>query len=319
MKNKVCVIVGPTAVGKTKLSIELAKQYNGEVISGDSLQIYRGLDIGTAKATQAEQGGIPHHLLDIRELGEDYSAAEFQQAAKALISDIVSRGKLPIVVGGTGLYIQSLLFDFELGSSAGDVTNQKLREELEAYGDTFGTMQLWERLKKSDEKAAAAIHPNNARRVIRAIEVVEQTGVSLLDQPKVDFKDLSVSPYDVKLIGLTSDREKLYQRINHRVTEMVEGGLEAEARKVYEFGPSLAAQGIGYKEFFSYFEGTETLAEAIALVQQQSRRYAKRQLTWFRNRMSCEWWDISEEADVLTDLLESVGQWLEKKDEVSDK
>lgn len=313
MKNKVCVIVGPTAVGKTQLSIAIAKQFKGEVISGDSLQVYRGLDIGTAKVTESEKEGIPHHLIDIRDLGEDYSVAEFQSAAKKLITEITARGNLPIVVGGTGLYIQSLLFDFELGSSQGDVTNQALRTELEAYSETYGALQLWERLKKSDEKAAEAIHPNNIRRVIRAIEVVEQTGVSLMDQETIDFKDLSASPYDVKLIGLTSDREALYGRINQRVDEMVAQGVEAEARKIYDFGPSLAAQGIGYKEFFPYFAGEQTFDEAVAMVKQQSRRYAKRQLTWFRNRMTCEWWDISEEPEQLLRLIKAIGEWQGKE------
>lgn len=313
MKAKVCVIVGPTAVGKTKLSVELAKELNGEIISGDSLQIYRGLDIGTAKVTASEMQGIPHHLIDIRDLGETYSVADFQVAARELIDDITMRGKLPIVVGGTGLYIQSLLFNFELGSQEGDVTNQKLRAELELYAETYGNLQLWERLKKQDAIAAELIHPNNVRRVIRAIEVVEQTGVSMTAQPKVDYKDLSQACYDVKLIGLQSERPELYERINQRVDEMVVSGVLEEAKQVFDFGISQAAQGIGYKEFFPYFLGNETLEEAVEAVKQQSRRYAKRQLTWFRNRMTCEWWDISLNDETRQLLQTDVSEWLTNK------
>ncbi|QIL46906.1 tRNA (adenosine(37)-N6)-dimethylallyltransferase MiaA [Vagococcus coleopterorum] len=309
-KEKVCVIVGPTAVGKTALSVELAKQYNGEIISGDSLQIYRGLDVGTAKATTEEQQGVPHHLLDICELGDSYSVADFKETARGLITEITARGKLPIVVGGTGLYIQALLFDFELGSAEGDVTNQALRDELEEYAETYGTMQLWERLRSQDQAAADLIHPNNVRRVIRAIEVIEQTGISMTAQPKVDFKDLSESCYDVKLIALESDRQALYDRINNRIESMLTNGLLAEAQQVYDFGPSQAAQGIGYKEFFPYFEGEQTLEEATEFAKQQSRRYAKRQLTWFRNRMTCEWWDLTQSPETMVDLSNDVATWL---------
>lgn len=312
MKDKVCVIVGPTAVGKTTLSIELAKEFNGEVISGDSLQIYRGLDIGTAKVTEVEKEDIPHHLIDIRDLGESYSVAEFQRDGRSLIKDITARGKLPIVVGGTGLYVQALLFDFELGSTEGDVTNHELRAELEAYGDTYGSLQLWERLRSQDPKAAELIHPNNMRRVIRAIEIIEQTGVSMTAQPSVDFKDLALSRYDVKLIGLESDREKLYERINQRIDNMLDIGLLTEAKRVYDYGESQAAQGIGYKEFFPYFTGEESLASAVELAKQQSRRYAKRQMTWFRNRMTCEWWDIST-GNQLPMLKKDVEAWLNNK------
>lgn len=312
MKEKVCVIVGPTAVGKTKLSIEMAKAFNGEIISGDALQIYRGLDVGTAKVTESEKEGIPHYLIDIRDLGDTYSVAEFQKEARELISDMSSRGKLPIIVGGTGLYIQSLLFDFELGSSEGDVTNQVLRAELEVYAETYGNIQLWERLRSQDEKAAELIHPNNVRRVIRAIEIIEQTGTSMTEQPRVDFKDLSLSRYDVKLIALETQREVLYERINKRIDKMLNQGLLAEAQRVYDFGPSQAAQGIGYKEFFPYFSGEESLAESVAMAQQQSRRYAKRQLTWFRNRMTCEWWDITT-TEKLNELMVAVDHWLKEK------
>ncbi|WEG73930.1 tRNA (adenosine(37)-N6)-dimethylallyltransferase MiaA [Vagococcus intermedius] len=309
-KEKVLVIVGPTAVGKTALSIELAKKYQGEIISGDSLQVYRGLDIGTAKATLEERQGIPHHLLDVCDLGDTYSVSDFQVAGRQKIQEITTRGKLPIVVGGTGLYIQALLFDFELGGKEETASNETLRKELAEYGDRYGHLQLWERLNEQDSAAAAVIHPNNVKRVMRAIEVFELTGQSIMQQKQVDFKDLTQALYDVKLIALTTERDRLYQRINQRVDLMVECGVLEEAKKVYEFGKCQAEQGIGYKEFYPYFEGEQPLEAASELVKQQSRRYAKRQLTWFRNRMTASWWDLVQDPSSQKSLEEEVEEWL---------
>lgn len=309
-KAKVLVIVGPTAVGKTDLSVRMAKKFNGEIISGDSLQVYRGLDIGTAKATVAEQQGIPHHLLNVREVTESFSAADFQLLGRQLIKECHARGKLPIVVGGTGLYIQALLFDFELGGQDKTLDTSTLRQELEEYGARFGHLQLWERLRAQDEAAAKAIHPNNVKRVSRAIEVIEMTGKSLLDQVKVDFRNADNALYDAKFIGLTTERELLYERINQRVEFMMAAGLLNEARQVYEQGAVQGAQGIGYKEFFPYFEGQSTLVDAVQQVKQNSRRYAKRQLTWFRNRMSVEWWDLIQYPEEMGQLESAVADWL---------
>ncbi|CAM3268282.1 tRNA (adenosine(37)-N6)-dimethylallyltransferase MiaA [Vagococcus fessus] len=310
MKEKVLVIVGPTAVGKTALGVSLAKKYNGEVISGDSLQVYRGLDVGTAKATEEEMDGIPHHLIDVCELGDTFSASDFQEQGRALIQDITSRGKLPIIVGGTGLYVQALLFDFQLGGEEKVQENSVLRDELQAYADTEGPDKLWKRLESQDKRAAGQIHPNNVKRVIRAIEVIETTGKSITEQKQVDYKDLSNALYDVKFIALGTDRERLYERINRRVDLMVPKGIETEAKMIFDFGECQAAQGIGYKEFFPYFEGRATKEETIELVKQQSRRYAKRQMTWFRNRTSAQWWDILSEPDAVEQLEKSVAEWL---------
>lgn len=311
-KEKVLVIVGPTAVGKTALSVEMAKRFDGEIISGDSLQVYRGLDIGTAKATVEERQGVPHYLLDVREPDERFSAADFQHLGRHYLADCHRRGKLPIVVGGTGLYIQSLLFDFELGGQAESFDTVALRQELAQYSQENGPLKLWERLRSQDQSAAELIHPNNVKRVIRAIEVIELTGKSLTEQVQVDFHNLNHALYDVKLIGLMTERERLYNRINQRVDLMLKANLLAEARSVYEQGAIQGAQGIGYKEFFPYFDGESELEESIIQVKQNSRRYAKRQLTWFRNRMSVEWWDLVEHPEGISKLQSEVADWLEK-------
>ena len=309
-KDKLLVIVGPTAVGKTALSIHLSKLFSGEVISGDSLQVYRQLDIGTAKVTDDEKEDIPHYLIDIKDATDSYSAFEFKEEAESRIKEITVRKSLPMVVGGTGMYIQSLLFDFQLGSpEVADSTNER-RVFWEAYGKEHGKELLWEELKKVDPKAAGKIHPNNEKRVVRAIEVFEKTGVSILDQQGIDLKDLTNSPYDVKLIGLETDRELLYKRINKRVDLMMEQGLLKEAEYVFTLGDVQGSQGIGYKEFFPYFRGDMTLESCIEKVKQHSRQYAKRQLTWFKNRMSVEWFDIIQEPGCLEEIEISVKEWL---------
>lgn len=302
--KKVLVIVGPTAVGKTALSIQLAKKFDGEIISGDSMQVYRKLDIGTAKVTTDEKEGIPHYLIDCRELTDSYSAADFQKEGRSCIDDITSRGKLPIIVGGTGLYIQSLLYDFKLGSED-DPASTTIRQSYELFANQHGNYALWELLQKKDPQAAEKIHFNNRKRVIRVLEVFEKTGYSILE-PKETPQKL----YDYFLIGLETQRELLYTRINQRVELMVANGLLTEAKLFANLRSVQAAQGIGYKEFFPYFDGQESLAEAVEKVKQQSRRYAKRQLTWFKNRMSANWWDLVQEPASLTDLENQVTGWL---------
>lgn len=304
MKEKMIVIVGPTAVGKTALGIELAKHFDGEIISGDSLQVYRQLDIGTAKATPEEQQQAPHHLIDIREMNETYSAADFQTEARSVIDTLVQENKLPIVVGGTGLYIQALLYDFELGGKI-ESTNETLRQEVEKLAEKDGKIAVWNQLQKIDEEAAEKIHPNNLKRVIRAIEIKQSTGKSIFEQTQV----LSEPIYDVKIIGLTTEREKLYERINLRVDWMMDAGILDEAKQVYDAGDIQAAQAIGYKEFFPYFAGEMSLEECIEKVKQNSRRYAKRQLTWFRNRMTVEWWDFLENPESIQELIQELDEW----------
>jgi tRNA dimethylallyltransferase len=290
MKIPVVAIVGPTAVGKTKLSIELAKRFNGEIISGDSMQIYRGLDIGTAKVTKEEMQGIPHYMIDIKDPHESFSVHEFKNKVQGYIHSIFTSGKLPIIVGGTGFYIQSTLYDFHFSDEKRDEEyEKKLKEEIER----FGIEPVYERLKKIDPEQANKIHPNNIRRVIRALEVYDKTGLTMSELHKKQSKE---SPYHPILIGLAMEREELYKRINHRVDQMMEDGLLEEVRTLYMQGlkDSQSMQGIGYKEFIPYFEGEITLSEAIELLKRNSRRYAKRQYTYFKNKLPVLWYPISE-------------------------
>lgn len=306
---KVIAIVGPTAVGKTSLSIDLAKRFNGEIISGDSMQVYRGLDIGTAKVTLEEQAGVLHHLIDVRDIDQSYSAADFQQAARKVIQEITDRGKVPIVVGGTGLYIQSLLWDYKLGSE-GERVDDSLREKYEAIAEAEGNEALWKLLQAKDPLAAEKIHYNNRKKMIRALEVFELTGHSILE-PKEQPKEL----YDSFLIGLNTERTHLYRRINERVDLMVEQGVLEEARQLAKTPEVQAAQGIGYKEFFPYFSGECSLDSAIEEVKLHSRRYAKRQLTWFRNRMSVHWYDLVQHPEAIDEVEVAIEKWLSSEKE----
>ena len=281
----VVAIIGPTASGKTALSIELAKWLDGEIINGDSMQVYKQLDIGTAKITKEEMQGVPHHLLDIKEPTENFSVAEYQQLVRAKIEEIKARGKLPIIVGGTGLYVQSVLYDFNFTKEEVDEEARKAYyQELEKVGPEA----MHARLAKLDPKTAETIHPNNTRRVIRALEMVELSGTSKASE---EHNRGDKPMYNHLILGLDMDREKLYERINLRVDIMMEKGLLEEARALYEAGirDTQAVKAIGYKELFAYFDGFCTLQEAIDQIKQNSRRYAKRQLTYFRNKMDVRW------------------------------
>ncbi len=288
MEEKVVVLIGPTAVGKTKMSVELAKRLNGEIINGDSMQVYKGLDIGTAKIRQEEMEGIPHHLLDIKEPHESFSVAEFQTLARSLITDITRRGKLPIIVGGTGLYIQSVIYDYQFSDAP---SNSLYRQSLERYSPD----ELYEQLKRIDPLSAERIHPNNVRRVIRALEIYHCTGKTMTEWLKEQKRQLV---YNVALIGLAMEREKLYERINRRVDEMIAQGLIEEVKRLYDQGlhDCQAIQAIGYKELYAHLDGEITLEEAIEQLKQNSRRYAKRQLTWFRNQMPVQWFDMTDDT-----------------------
>lgn len=282
----VLCIVGPTAVGKTKMSIELAKQLNGEIISGDSMQIYRGMDIGTAKATMDERQGIPHHLIDEKNPDEPYSVAAFQQTVRAKIEEIKSRGKLPIIVGGTGLYIKSVLYDYEF---AGESESKEVDEAK--YGH-LSNEELHAKLATVDEAGAKDIHPNNRKRVIRALEIYETSGVKKSEMiEKQEHKMI----YDACLIGLTDDRNVLYDRINKRVDTMYETGLVEEVKALFDEGipaESQSIRAIGYKELYDYFKGLISLEESKELIKRNSRRYAKRQYTWFNNQMDVTWFKV---------------------------
>ncbi|WP_090633074.1 tRNA (adenosine(37)-N6)-dimethylallyltransferase MiaA [Neobacillus massiliamazoniensis] len=289
-KQKLLVIIGPTAVGKTKLSIELAKRFNGEIISGDSMQIYRGMDIGTAKIKKNEMGGIPHHLLDIRDPEEKFSVAEFQQLVRSKISEIAKKGKLPMIVGGTGLYIQSVLYDYQFSDAPAD---EGFRKELEEKVKERGSQILHQELVEIDPESASHIHPNNARRVIRALEIYHCTGKTMSEYQEKQQPDLL---YDTALVGLTMERELLYERINLRVEMMLEEGLLDEVKRLYQqnLRDCQSIQAIGYKEIYEYLDGLVALEQAVDQLKQNSRRYAKRQFTWFKNKMDVKWFDMTD-------------------------
>jgi tRNA dimethylallyltransferase len=287
MKNNIDVvaIIGPTASGKTALSIRLAKEIDGEIINGDSMQIYRGMDIGTAKITKEEMEGVPHHLLDIKDPTEGFSVAEYQQLVRSKIEEIQSRGKMPIIVGGTGLYVQSVLYDFQFTKQE---INEQARDAYYKELDQIGPEAMHQKLVEIDPKAAAEIHPNNTRRVIRALEMAQLAGVSRAEE---QFNRGDVPLYNHLIIGMDMEREKLYERINLRVDLMMEAGLLEEVQTLYDAGirDVQSIKAIGYKELYAYFDGLLSLEEAIEQIKQNSRRYAKRQLTYFRNKMDVKW------------------------------
>ncbi len=284
MKKNVLAVAGPTASGKTALSLMLARELGGEIICCDSMQIYRGMDIGTAKPTAEEMAGIPHHLLDIVDPCDSFSVADYASLARAAIEDITSRGKLPIFCGGTGLYLDAVL-SANVYSDAG--SDPSLRESLEREAMELGAEALWQRLKALDSESAEAIHRNNVKRVIRALEICLLTGI-----PKSEWdrrSRLAPSPYHAQVYGLFyPDRAVLYDRIDRRVDAMMAEGLGQEVRELCERGMLLegttAAQAIGYKEMLGYLRGEASLSEATEAIKLATRRYAKRQITWFGNK-----------------------------------
>lgn len=284
--DKVIIVVGPTGVGKTKMGVALAKYFDGEVISGDSMQIYRTMDIGTAKVTKQEMDGVVHHLIDIKDPSESFSVKEFQDIVRKKIKTITANNKVPIIVGGTGLYIKAALFDYQFSDS--QVEHQ---EYVEKYQD-FSNDQLYRYLLEIDELSAKELHPNNRQRVLRAIAIYESTGIKKSETLASQKHELI---YDAKFIGLTLPRDILYQRINQRVDEMMAQGLLAEIDQLMKKGYSSDLQSmkaIGYKEWFAYYQGIQSLEETIELIKKHSRNYAKRQYTWFNNQVPVEWFDV---------------------------
>lgn len=280
---EVLAIVGPTASGKTALSIKLAKQYNGEIINGDSMQIYKGLDIGTAKITDEEMEGVPHHLLSFKEPTASFSVADYQKLVRAKIAEIQARGKLPILVGGTGLYVQAVLFDFQFTDEQVD---DEARKAYYATLEKLGPEAMHAKLTALDPKTAETIHPNNTRRVIRALEMIEQSGVSKASEAQ-NRGDIPLYNHLILGLGQNMAREELYDHINRRVDIMMEKGLLEEVKSLWQqnIRGVQSIQAIGYKELYDYLDGKCTLDEAIDSLKQNSRRYAKRQLTYFRNKM----------------------------------
>ena len=287
MENRLICICGPTASGKTALSVALARQLHTEIISADSMQIYRGMDIGTAKPTEAERCGVPHHLLDICDPGEPFSVARYVELADAAAQDILRRGMIPVVAGGTGLYMDALI---ECSTFTGDETDLSIREKYQRMAAEQGNIAVHECLRRVDPEGAARLHPNNLKRVIRALEVYEQTGMTL-----DAFNRLHKRPapkYQAIKIGVCpAERQVLYERIDKRVDQMLADGLLDETRRLLERGAlaGTAAQAIGYKELLGFLQGEQPLEECVALLKQRSRNYAKRQLTWLKRDDNIHW------------------------------
>ncbi|MDH6672050.1 tRNA dimethylallyltransferase [Paenibacillus sp. LBL] len=293
-KPKLLVLIGPTAVGKTKMSIELAKEFGCEIISGDSMQVYRGMDIGTAKISADEMEGIPHHLIDIHEPDHPYSVAEFQEQSRRLITEIAGRGKLPFLVGGTGLYVESVCYGYQFSETGAD---EAFRDEQFRYANENGAEALHRKLADVDPETADRLHPNDLRRVVRALEVFHMTGIPLSAQLAPQTKQ---SPYDLCLVGLTMDRQMLYNRIEERIDLMLNQGLVDEVAALMDKGyaPGLVSmQGLGYKEIVSHLNGEFSYEEAVVLLKRDTRRFAKRQLSWFRHMKDIEWVDVTDSGN----------------------
>lgn len=315
MTKKPCVILtGPTAVGKTALSIALAKAIGAEIISADSMQVYKYMDIGSAKIRPEEMQGVPHFLVDEFLPEEEFNVVKFQQYAKGYMQDIWSRGKIPLIVGGTGFYIQAVLYDINFTESEG---NHVLREQLEEIARVQGAEVLHHRLMEIDPKAAEEIHPNNCKRVIRAIEFYEQTGQRIsLHNEQERRKE---SPYNSAYLVLNDDRSVLYERIDRRVDLMLEEGLLEEVTRLREMGCTrdmVSMQGLGYKEMLDVLEGLYPLEEGVRILKRDTRHFAKRQLTWFKRERDVEWIDKQafgrDEGKILghiLELLKNKGIW----------
>ncbi len=305
--NKIVAICGPTAVGKTAYSIEIAKRFDGEIVSCDSMQLYKYMDIGSAKPSLDELNQVKHHLIGIVDPSEMFSVAKYKELANDAIDDIISRGKLPIIAGGTGLYLDALLFDLDFAAEPSD---DNLRDELYKIAEEKGNLELHAILNECDPDSAKRIHPNNVRRVVRAIESAK-SGNKLKDFAK----DLSLNDkYEFILIGLRRDREELYDRINRRVDVLVKEGLFEEVKMLREMGLSesdISMKGIGYKEVLAYFDGKYDLETAIDTIKKNTRHFAKRQITWLKRYDDMKWFDLSESKDD-KDSIREIITWLEK-------
>lgn len=286
------ILTGPTAVGKTALSIALAKAIGGEIISADSMQVYRHMDIGSAKIMAEEMVGVPHHLIDVLEPTEAFNVVTFQKLAKEAMEGIYGRGRIPILVGGTGFYIQAVLYDIDFTENDEDVS---LRGELEAFAEREGAEALYARLKAVDPASCESIHAHNVKRVIRALEFYEKTGQPISAHNEAQRQN--ASPYQSAYFVLNDRREEIYKRIDLRVDEMVAAGLVEEVQRLKEMGCTkdmVSMQGLGYKEILRYLAGELTLEEAVTLIKRDTRHFAKRQLTWFRREKDVVWLDKQE-------------------------
>ncbi len=306
MKKPLFILTGPTAVGKTALSLKAAEAFQGEIISADSMQVYKGMDIGSAKITKEEMGGIPHHLIDVLSPEEPFHVVRFQEMAKKALEGIYERGHLPIVTGGTGFYIQALLYDIDFTENDGDAA---CRARLEALAKEKGPAHLYRLLEERDPKAAREIHAHNIKRVIRALEFYEKTGtpISLHNQAEREKE----SPYRFAYIILNRDRAELYRRIDLRVDQMLSDGLLEEVRSLKARGYTrdmVSMQGLGYKELLAYLDGELPLEEAVRILKRDTRHFAKRQLTWFRRERQTDW--ISMDGKTEEEILEEIREIL---------
>ncbi len=304
MKRPMIILAGPTAVGKTAASIRLAKAVGGEIISADSMQVYRHMDIGSAKIRPEEMEGVPHYLVDVLEPEEDFNVVRFQQMAKAAAEEIYARGRIPIAAGGTGFYIQALLYDIDFTENDGD---SSFRRELEKTAEEKGGEYLHALLQEADPEAALQIHPHNIKRMIRALEFHHQTGGKISEHNETERE--KESPYNFAYFVLTDDRSRLYDRIDRRVDLMMEEGLLDEVRFLKERGvrrDSTAMQGLGYKELYAFLDGEYPLEEAVRIIKRDTRHFAKRQLTWFKRERDVIWADksvIGQDDDAVIDFI----------------
>lgn len=292
MKKPIVVLTGPTAVGKTELSIQLAKAIGGEIISADSMQVYKYMDIGSAKITPEEMDGVRHYLVDELEPFDEFHVVKFQEYAQKYLNEIYAHGKIPIIAGGTGFYIQALLNDIDFTEQESD---SAYRKELETLAEEHGNQYLHDRLKEVDPESAEAIHPNNRNRVIRALEFYQETGRKISEHNAKE--QMRTSPYNFAYFVLNDERSHLYKRIDARVDKMIEDGLEAEVRRLKEMGCTkdmVAMQGIGYKEMLSYLDGSYSLEEAVYIIKRETRHFAKRQITWFKRERDVIWLNKNE-------------------------
>ena len=310
MKNKVIVIVGPTGVGKTETSIKVAKTFDGEIVSADSMQIYKKMDIGTAKITKDEMQNVPHHMIDILDIDKTFSAAAYKEMASKIIDDIIKRGKTPIVAGGTGLYVDSLFLDYEFGASFKD---EKIRKKYEKIAAEKGNEYLHTLLENVDKKSAEKIHFNNVKRVIRALEINEICGKTVDEVNAEKEKTERKEKYSPIMVGLTRDREILYERINKRVDLMLEKGLVDEVKSLYAGDKKFSEtslSGIGYKEVIYYLKGLVTYDEMVRILKKETRHYAKRQLTWFNRNKDIKWFNL--ENNTSCDVLDYIKTKMEE-------
>lgn len=292
MKKPIVVLTGPTAVGKTELSIQLAKVIGGEIISADSMQVYKHMDVGSAKITPEEMDGVRHYMVDELEPFDEFHVVKFQEYAQKYLNEIYAHGKIPIIAGGTGFYIQALLNDIDFTEQESD---SAYRKELEALAEEHGNQYLHDRLKEVDPESAEAIHPNNRKRVIRALEFYQETGRKISEHNAKE--QMRTSPYNFAYFVLNDERSHLYKRIDARVDKMIEDGLEAEVRRLKEMGCTkdmVAMQGIGYKEMLSYLDGSYSLEEAVYIIKRETRHFAKRQITWFKRERDVIWLNKNE-------------------------